>query len=201
MRRVYGSSLSTTTPPVEPIYSNTTAGTAKNTFTAEAQINDVAGMGQVAQLNSPALWGPGSTASKATLRVVSRGIVSTVATAPTFTWTTRFGTSTAGALLLGSPAISTTVVTNSPWEAEGDIQPVILAATGANSTFRGMGFIQGPGAFVSPFQYPYWAGAASPGTVATVDWSVSNPIWYGVACGTSSASNGITLLQLVILGF
>jgi hypothetical protein len=197
---VGGASISTSAPPVEPIYSNASAGTAKNTFTTEAQINDAAGMGSVAQLNSTALWGAGQNAPKATLNFLARGLISSTAT-PTFQWFFRFGTSSAGALVAGTAALTTlTTITNQIWEAEFSVQPVTLAAAGANSTFRGLGLLSSPGGLAAPGVYNLWGGAATPGTVATVDWSIVNSIWVAVACSASSASNGITLLQLIILG-
>lgn len=197
---IVGGSSWSTGIPVEAIYSNSAAGTAKNTFTTEAQINDSAGMGSVAQLNSPLLWAPGFNQPKATLFVRARGIVSSTST-PTFTWTMRFGTSSSGAQVAGTAALTTlTTISNKGWEFECEIQPVTLAAAGANSTFRGVGLLSSPAGLASPGVYEVWGGGAQPGTVATVDWSITNSIWFAAACSASSASNGITLLQLIILG-
>ena len=196
---IAGSSWSTGIP-VESIYSNSAAGTAKNTFTTEAQINDSAGMGPVAQLNSQQLWAPGATQSKATLFIRARGIISSTAT-PTYTWTLRFGTSSSGAEVAGTAALTTqSGISTKGWEFECEIQPVTLAAAGANSTFRGQGLLTSPAGLASPFAYEIWGSHAQPGTVATVDWSITNSIWFAAACSASSASNGITLLQLIILG-
>ena len=53
----------------------------------------------------------------------------------------------------------------------------------------------------APYIYPLWGGGATPGTVATVDHSIANYINFNVACSASSASNSITLQQLLVLGF
>src|SRR5215475_3064117 len=69
---------------LETIYSNSTVGTAKTTFTTEAVINDTAGMGPQPIL--PAyFWLPGGNTSVSRgIRVVARGIRSDVATTPTW---------------------------------------------------------------------------------------------------------------------
>ncbi len=75
-----------------------------------------------------------------------------------------------------------------------------VGADGANSTMRGAGLITSPG-LATPFLYAIFGGAASPGTVATVDASIENFINFNVACSASSATNSITLLQLVAFGW
>lgn len=193
-----GGGSGTTGTQIECVYANSSAGTAKNTFTTEAQINDAAGMGPIAQLNSPAIWQPGQNNSKSSLKLTARGIVSSTST-PTFQWFVRFGTSSSGPLVAGTAALTTlTTISNKLWELECDIQPVTLAAAGGNSTFRGVGILSSP-AGLNVVTNEVWGGAAQPGTVATVDWSVTNSIWFAVACSASSASNGVTLLQLLVL--
>ena len=73
----------------ELIYANIAAGTGKNTFTTEFQINDTTGMGAIAHLPVD-FWTPSNTIGKA-LRIEAFGIVSSTAT-PTYTFTTRLGT-------------------------------------------------------------------------------------------------------------
>jgi len=90
-------------------------------------------------------------------------------------------------------------VTNQLSEFEGDIVMRTIGAAGANSTVQGLGVV-GCGGLASPFSYPIWGSAASPGTVATVDTSITNYFNFNVACSASSASNSITLLQLLIIG-
>lgn len=184
----------------ELIYASTAAGTAKNTFTSEVQINDTAGMG--AQAHLPAdFWLPNNTQPGRGIRIVARGILSSTAT-PTYTFTIRFGAAanTSSAIVLGSAALTTgSGVSNQMFELEGDVILTTLGAAGTNSTVRGTGMIQ-CGGLASPFTYPVWGGAASPGTVATVDTSITNYINFNVTCSASSASNTITLQQLLIFG-
>lgn len=186
----------------ELIYANTTAGTAKNTFTSEAQINDTTGMGGQASL-PPFLWGPGRNAGIGrTIQIKARGILSSTGT-PTYTFSTRLGAagSTSAAIVLGSAALTTgSGVTNQIWEFEGEFTMVTIGAAGANSTTLGTGLISSPG-LASPFIYPIYGGAASPGTVATVDVSIQNYINFNVACSASSASNSITLQHLMVFGY
>lgn len=187
----------------ELIYASTAAGTAKASFTSEVSINDTAGMGPVAFL-SPNFFassgGKGGAVGKA-IRIVARGILSSTGT-PTYTFTIRFGSAgnTSSAIVLGSAALTTgSGVSNQMWELEGDVVLESLGAAGTNSTVRGIGQIT-CGGLASPFQYPIWGGAASPGTVATVDTTITNYINFNVTCSASSASNSITLQQLLVFG-
>ncbi len=186
---------------VEVIYANTAPGTAKNTFTSEVTINDTAGMGAQASLPPFFFQSTPQTTGKA-LRIVGRGILSSTGT-PTYTFTCRLGTagSTSAAILLGSAALTTgSGVTNQLFDFQGDV--VIQApagAAGANTTARGTGLVTSPG-LASPFMGALFGGAATPGTVATVDTSITNYINFNVACSASSASNTITLLQLMVFG-
>lgn len=185
---------------VELIYVSTSPGTAKNTFTTEVQINDTAGMGVQAHLPAD-FWLPNKNQAGRGIRIMARGILSTTGT-PTFTFTVRGGAAgnTSAGILLGSAALTTgSGVTNQAWEFEGDIILESIGAAGNNSTFRGTGQIQS-GGLASPFNAPVWGGAASPGTVATIDTSIVNFINFNVACSASSASNTITLQQLLIYG-
>lgn len=182
----------------ELIYVNTASGTAKNTFTTEVQINDTAGMGTQAEL-PPFFFAPPYGVGKA-LRIRACGILSSTAT-PTYTFTLRLGAaaSVTAAIILGSAALVTgATVTNQLWEFEGDVVMRAIG-TGANSTVQGLGTLTS-GGLASPFTYPLFGGAASPGTVATVDTSITNFLNFNVACSASSASNSIQLLQLEVFG-
>jgi hypothetical protein len=184
----------------ELIYASTSAGTAKNTFTAEVQINDTAGMGVQAHLPAD-FWLPNKSSVGRGLRLVARGIVSTTAT-PTFTFSIRFGAAgnTTSANVLGTAAITTgSGVSNQLWELEGDIILETIGAAGTNSTVRGLGQIAG-GGFASPFNFAVFGGGATPGTVATVDTTIVNFINFNVACSASSVSNQIQILQLMVWG-
>jgi hypothetical protein len=185
---------------MELIYVNTTSFTAKNTFTTEVQINDVAGGGVQASL-PPFFFMPGPYGGGKSLRVTARGILSSTGT-PTFTFALRMGTagSITSAIVLGSAAVTTgATVTNQLFEFEGDVVMRTMGAAGANSTVQGLGLVTSSG-FAAPYTYPIFAGAASPGTVATVDTSIENYLNFNVACSASSASNSVQLLQLEVFG-
>jgi hypothetical protein len=184
----------------ELVYISTSVGTAKNTFTTEVQINDTAGMGVQAHI-PPDFWLPNPTSLGKAIRVVARGILSTTGD-PTFTFTLRLGSagSITSAIVLGSAAITAgTTVTNQIWEFDGEIVLTAIGAAGTNSTIRGIGTVTSSG-FASPFTFPLYGGAASPGTVATVDTSVANYFNFNVACNTSSVSNSVQIQQLMVQG-
>ena len=184
----------------EVIYASTAAGTAKASFTTEAQINDTAGMGVQAVLPAK-FWFPNRTQVGRGIMVCAWGIASSSAT-PTYTFTTRLGAAgnTSAAIILGSAATTTaSSVTNAAWTFRGIVVMEAIGASGNNSTVRGRGEVEGP-IIASPGYTALFGGAASPGTVATVDWSIDNFINFNVACSASSASNSITLQQLVVFG-
>lgn len=183
---------------VEVLYGNAgQVGTAKASFTSEVQINDTAGMGVQAFIPAR-FWSPYYSEDR-TLKVEARGILSATGT-PTYTFTTRLGAagSTSTAIVLGSAALTTTSSpTNQIWEFEGYITMKSLGADGTNSTIQGIGSVESPGlANVGAL----WGGAASPGTVATVDASITNFINFNVACSASNAANSIQILQLFVYG-
>lgn len=182
----------------ELIYQNVASGTAKASFTSEAQINDVAAMGAQACL-PPRFWTPFYGEDR-TIRILARGILSSTGT-PTYTFTVRLGAAgTTAPIVLGSGAITTgSSVTNQLFELEGDIVMRSLGADGANSTIQGLGNIESSG-LVTSSSSSLFGGAASPGTIATVDASITNFVSFNVTCSASSASNSIQLLQLQVWG-
>lgn len=183
----------------ELIYASTTPGTAKASFTSEVQINDTAGMDTQAQL-PPNFWLPSQTSEGKGIRIVARGIVSSTGT-PTYTFSIRVGAAgnTTSAIILGSAALTTgSGVTNQIFQLEGDVVMQNIGATGTNSVTQGIGLIWGSG-FATTIN-PVYGGAASPGTVSTVDTSITNYINFNVTCSASSASNSIQLLQLLVFG-
>lgn len=188
----------------ELIYASTASGIAKNTFTSEVAINDTATMGVQAHL-PPDFWLPNKPQAVGRgIRIVARGIVSTTAT-PNYTFTVRGGAAgaTTGAILLGSAALtSASGVANVPWSFEGDVILESIGAAGANSTVRGIGTLLTDGYSAATTTRAYWlyGGAASPGTVATFDTSITNYINFNVTCSASSGSNTITLQQLLVFG-
>lgn len=185
----------------ELLYANTTAGTAKASFTSEVAINDTTGLGVQAHL-PPDFFLPNPTAVGKGIRIVARGILSSTGT-PTYTFTIRSGAagSTTAAILLGSAALTTgSGVSNQPWELQGDVFLVSQGAAGANSSVRGTGMIVSPG-LASPYMYGVGANASLTTPVATTfDCSITNFINMNITCSASSASNTITLQSLQIYG-
>lgn len=185
---------------VELIYANTTAGTAKASFTSEAQINDTSGMGVQPHL-PPDFWQPSPTAVGKGIRIVARGIISTTAT-PTITLTIRAGVagSTSAAILLGSAALTTSSgISNQPWELQGDVFLVSQGAAGTNSTVRGTGMLVCPGLATAVVGVGAGASLTTP-TATTLDCSVTNYINVNAAFSASSASNSIQLQSLQVYG-
>lgn len=183
----------------ELIYVSKSAGTAKNTFTTEVLINDTAGMGVQAHLPAD-FWLPNNTSAGKAIRIVARGILSSTGT-PTYTFTIRGGAAGAitGAILIGSAAVTTgSSVTNQFWELDGTFSLTAIGAAGANSSGNGIGCIINTG--LSASIIPIYGGGVTPGTVTTLDTSITNFINFNVACNVSSVSNTITLQQLEVYG-
>lgn len=184
----------------ELLYANTTAGTAKASFTSEVQINDTTGMGVQAHL-PPDFFLPNPTAVGKGIRIVARGILSSTGT-PTYTFTVRSGTagSTTAAILLGSAALTTgSGVSNQPFELQGDVYLVSQGAAGANSTVRGTGMIVCPGLATTIAGVGAGASLTTP-TATTFDCSITNFVNFNVTCSASSSSNTITLQSLQVYG-
>jgi hypothetical protein len=185
----------------ELLYASTSNGIARNTFTAEAVLNDTATMGPPAYVPK-GFWLPSSGYSLGrAIRIDAWGILSTTAS-PTFTFTVRMGAtqSTSAPIVLGSAATTAgATVTNKLWELHGIVALTAVGTTAGTATVRGYGTVASTG-LATPFGADLFAGAASPGTVATVDTTIDNFISVNAACGTSSASNIIQLLQLYVHG-
>jgi hypothetical protein len=203
VRRVAGSSFLTGTQ-TELIYTNSLSGTAKNTWTAEAgPLNDEAGMGP--QANLPPYFfpaGSGGPAIGKAIRICVRGLVSTTVT-PTFTFTVRAGASgTAGPIIGGNPSAitSTSGAASQVWELEFDLILRALGTTAGTATVQGLGLVQSPGGLVASAGCNVFGGAATPGTVATFNITTTNFINVNAACSPSSVSNGLTVLQLLVVG-
>lgn len=199
-RQIFNSFLTGTS--AEVIYSNVSAGAAINTFTTEVNMNATASMGPLPIL-PPFFFMPSGSNGKV-VRVIARGILSTTGS-PTFTFSCRGG---AALNVSTTPQIAASVAvtagatqTNSIWEAEWDTQLTVLGAAGAgNSTIRSLGIWTIQLSATTSVSAPLFGAAASPGTVATLDIGATNNFNVNAACGTSSVSNAITLLQLIIMG-
>jgi hypothetical protein len=183
----------------ELLYASTATSAAKASWTTEVTCNDTATMGVQAHL-PPDFWLPTPGQVGRGIRIVARGILSSTGT-PTYTFSIRGGAagSTSTAILLGTAALTTgSGVTNQIWEMQGDVMLTTLGAAGTNSTVRGVGTFISPG--TANKIDPAWGGGATPGTVATVDTSITNYINFNIACSASSASNTVTIQQLLVFG-
>lgn len=183
----------------ELIYASTATSAAKASWTTEVTCNDTATMGVQAHL-PPDFWLPTPGQVGRGIRIVARGILSSTGT-PTYTFSIRGGAagSTSTAILLGTAALTTgSGVTNQIWEMQGDVVLTTLGAAGTNSTVRGVGTFISPG--TANKIDPAWGGGATPGTVATLDTSITNYINFNIACSASSASNTVTIQQLLVFG-
>lgn len=185
----------------EVLYASIASGATLSSFTTEAQLNTTATMGTQVHL-PPDFWLPNQSQVGRGIRVVARGVLSTAGTAPTYTFNVRGGTSgnTSSAPILAGTAANTFAASLSsvPWEFEVDIILSAIAAAGANSTVKAMGMLSVGG--LTGSGWAIWGGAASPGTVATLDTSITNYLNFNVACGTSNASNSVTLHTLLVQG-
>lgn len=190
----------------ETMYSNTTVGTAKNTFTTEFQINDTAGMGGLPTIPANYFYPPVGLGK--TIKIIGEVIqLGTASTPPTWLVTHRLNPVVTPAVPPTGPsigamtaAITGTTTASTLWRSELDVQLTLFGAAGNNSTLRGAGMVWSPTGFVSPFMAALLGAGASPGTVATFDWSLLNTLTYGVTCGTSLAANQVTLISLIMIG-
>lgn len=200
----YNPKASFTTGTVqELIYANVASGTAKNTFTTEATpiLNDVTGMGAQAKID-PYFFAPVQGVGKA-IKIIARGICSTTGT-PTYQFLIRMGaTGTGGTLVWEAPAATTlSGIATKGWEIASDIVVRTTGGAGANSTVQGIGFFTGDstGFNANSLGLMGWSNNTQPGTIATFDISITNTININVVCSASSASNTLTLLQLLVWG-
>lgn len=185
----------------ELIYSSIAATAAKATFTSEFHMNPGSSTMGVQYHLPPDFWLPSSHAIGNGIRIVARGIISSTAT-PTFTFTVRGGAAAnvaSNPILLGTAALTTiSGAANNIWELSGDIVLTAIGAAGGNSTIQGVGRLISSGT-ANKVDAAY-GGAASPGTTATLDTSITNYINFNMTCSASSASNSVTLQQLLVFG-
>jgi hypothetical protein len=163
-------------------------------------------MGPIAALPAYFFQPIGQARGKA-IRIIARGVAGVTGT-PTWIWTFRLNPTLAPAnpptgATIGINAAATALsgVSAQLWQAELDVQMSIEGAAGANSTLRGLGLVIAPGLFTPAASSSLFGGGASPGTVATYDQSVINTLTVGATSSANSASNTITLLQLLIVGW
>lgn len=186
---------------VELLYASTAAGATLASFTTEAQANTTATMGVQASL-PPSFWLPNQNSVGRGIKIVARGILASTGT-PTYTFTVRGGAAANVAstpIIAGTGAMATiSGATTSVWEFEADCILKAIGAAGGNSTLMSVGRVICDGLAASANCAAYGA-AASPGTVATLDTSITNFINFNIACSASSASNTISLQQLLVFG-
>lgn len=185
----------------ELIYASTAAGATLATFTTEAQANTTGTMGVQAHI-PPDFWLPNQSSVGKGIRILARGILASTAT-PTYTWTVRGGAAgnvASTPILAGTAALATlSGATTCAWEFEADCILKTIGAAGANSTLTSVGRLFCAGLATTANNMAYGAGA-SPGTVATLDTSITNYINFNIACSASNAANTISLQQLLVFG-
>lgn len=192
---------------VETIYASTAVGASLNTFTTEALLNTVATMGVQPHL-PPDFWLPNQSAIGRGIKVVARGTLAATAT-PTYTFTIRGGAAANASLapiLAGTGAmITVSGATTCSWTLEVDLVLKTMAGAGTNSTIFGYGEFNCAGIATTANNEVIGglttAGTlVAPGTITTLDTSVSNYINVTVACSASSASNIVALKSLQVYG-
>lgn len=192
---------------VEIIYASTAIGATLATFTTEAQANTTGTMGVQAHL-PPDFWMPNPTSIGKGIKIVARGTLASTGS-PTYTFTVRGGATanvSSAPILAGSGAITTIAgATTSIWEFEADCILKAVGAAGANSTLTSVGAVRSNG-LLATANCAVAGGLTTagtlvaPGTITTLDTSITNYINFNIACSASSASNTITLQQLMLYG-
>jgi hypothetical protein len=188
------SSYSGTLP--ELYYSFSAAGTALNTFTTEASL-----MGGYAIPQIPATFFNKLGDLSSSMKIKARLNVGTTGT-PTFTLSARLLSSatswSAGGLLLGSSSAITAAsgVTNAWADLDMDVILRSIAAGAATSSVFTSGTVSGS-AFGTTGSIPANNTSA---VVSTLDNTGATQyfLWLSAACGTSNASNAISLQALKI---
>lgn len=192
---------------VETIYASTSLGASLNTFTTEALLNTVATMGVQPHL-PPDFWLPNQNAVGRGVKVVARGTLAATAT-PTYTVTLRGGAAanaSAAPILAGTgPMATVSGATTCAWTMEVDCFLKAISGVGALSTLYAYGEFNCNGIATTANNEVIGglttAGTlVAPGTITTLDTSVTNFINITVACSASSASNIFALKSLQVYG-
>lgn len=179
----------------EAYYSESIAGTALATFTAEASL-----MGGYPIPQIPATFFSKTGQESSTMRIRAYGNVGSTAT-PTFTLSARLVTSaitwSAGLLLGSSNALTAAAtVTNGWWQWDSDTILKTLAAGAATTTLSTYGTVGGAG-FTTTGSVPANNVSAD---VATFDNTGATQyyLWLSAACSASNAANTIRLQGLKV---
>ncbi len=186
----------------ETIFVNRADHSAVASFTSEASL--LSGTNQ--QPVFPALFFNGRQGVGRSVRIIGKGVLSSTST-PTYTFSFRLGT-TAGSSYLSGTAVGVTAaittassITNKYFEFQLDLTCYTPGIGSGNTTLSGAGYIMSPGGFASPFIYPIEPTTPDTATwTATIDAASTQYLNCSVACSASSASNTITLKQLLVLG-
>lgn len=182
----------------EVLYSFSAAGTALNTFTTEASL-----MGNYPIPQIPAtFWDKiGNLSSCAHIQAFGQAGAAAAST-PTFTLSLRLLSSatswSAGGLLLGSTTALATVsgVTGGWWQMDIDVILRSIAAGAATSSVATVGTLSGS-AFTGTGTMPA-ANVSAVNSTLDNTGATSYYLWLSAACGTSNASNTISLQGLKV---
>jgi hypothetical protein len=188
----------------ECFFANTADYTAIASFTTETSLLS----GTNNQPTIPALFfnqGGRGFGRAVTLR--GKGVLSTTGT-PTYLLTIRFGT-TSGPSYISGTAVGVTAaittasgVTNKWFEFQLDLICTVCGIGTGNTTLAGSGYWKSPGGFASPFIYPIEPTTPDTATwTATIDSSATQYVNISVTSSASSASNTLTLKQLLAFGW
>ena len=191
----------------ELLYASKAAYTNKNTFTTEFNIADTATGNALWTLQPGTLFQPGAMVGKKFRIIGTIRQLGTGSTPPTWLLTLRMNPTVTPAIPPTGPnvgamvaALTGTTTANTLMRFELEATLTVEGAAGNNSTIRGVGMIWSPRGFASPFAQDLFGGGATPGTVATFDWSSVNTLTVGMTCGTSLAANEVQLLDLLAFG-
>lgn len=184
------------------IFANTTAFNSINTFTSETSL--------LQSTPSEQPWFPagffdGYRGVGKTIRIEAMGVLSSTGT-PTYQWQLRFGTTTGadtGGASLGVTAAATTGsgVTNKFWYLLW-LGTVTAPGIGSNkASITGAGFVTSPNGLATPFTYPLETTTPESATwPITFDASVNNYISLNAVCSSSSGSNAVQCINLLVMG-
>jgi hypothetical protein len=191
----------------ELLYASTAVGVSQASFTAEQQMNTTGTMGVQAHI-PPDFWLPNQASQGRGIKILARGTLASTVT-PTYTVTVRGGAAanTTTAILCGTAAMTTmTTQATQMWEFEADCILKTIGIGGvATSTLCSVGCFRCDG-IASSSNMAVAGGLTTagtlvaPGTVATLDTSITNYINFNVACSASSVSNIFALQQLLVFG-
>lgn len=187
----------------EAIYTNTADYTAAASFTTETSLLS----GTNRQPVFPALFfDQGGRAQGRAITILGRGVLGSTGT-PTYILTLRLGTTAGPSFISGTQvgitaAITTASgVTNKFFEFRLDLICTVVGIGTGNTTLAGAGYWMSPGGFASPFIYAIEPTTPDTATwTSTIDNAATQYLNVSATCSASSASNTLTLKQLIVGG-